>query len=120
MGRVRKMNTGRTIALTSPKRNAAPRSVHGLANPIEGSNAAATQSPRALINIRMMNPCIRHDLRSKHRRLEDTPAGLDEVATTCGFGSAETLRRAFHRNLRVAPSAYRARFESTSRSEPRH
>jgi transcriptional regulator GlxA family with amidase domain len=32
------------------------------------------------------------------------------VAEVCGFGSAESLRRAFVRTLRVAPSAYRSRF----------
>ncbi len=42
--------------------------------------------------------------------LEDSRAGLDEVAAACGFGSAETLRRAFQRLLRVSPSAYRETF----------
>jgi transcriptional regulator GlxA family with amidase domain len=42
--------------------------------------------------------------------LEDSRAGLDEVAAACGFGSAETLRRAFQRLLRVSPSAYRDAF----------
>ena len=32
------------------------------------------------------------------------------VAAACGFGTAESMRRAFLRTLRVAPSAYRARF----------
>ena len=44
------------------------------------------------------------------RWLEDSAAGLDEVASACGFGSAETLRRAFQRLLRVSPSAYREAF----------
>jgi transcriptional regulator GlxA family with amidase domain len=42
--------------------------------------------------------------------LEDSRAGLDEIAAACGFGSAETLRRAFQRLLRVSPSAYRETF----------
>jgi transcriptional regulator GlxA family with amidase domain len=42
--------------------------------------------------------------------LEDSRASLDEVAAACGFGSAETLRRAFQRLLRVSPSAYRDTF----------
>jgi transcriptional regulator GlxA family with amidase domain len=42
--------------------------------------------------------------------LEDSRASLDEVAAACGFGSAETLRRAFQRVLRVSPSAYRDAF----------
>jgi transcriptional regulator GlxA family with amidase domain len=42
--------------------------------------------------------------------LEDSRAGVDEVAGACGFGSAETLRRAFQRLLGVSPSAYRETF----------
>ncbi|MCH7790194.1 MAG: GlxA family transcriptional regulator [Acidobacteria bacterium] len=41
------------------------------------------------------------------RLLELESVGLDEVARRCGFGSAETLRRSFHRKLRVSPNAYR-------------
>ncbi|MEO5899511.1 MAG: DJ-1/PfpI family protein [Ilumatobacteraceae bacterium] len=44
------------------------------------------------------------------RSLETTAATLDVIATECGFGTAETLRRAFHRQLGVAPDAYRRRF----------
>jgi len=43
------------------------------------------------------------------RRLESA-AGVDEVAADCGFGTAESMRRAFHRALGVSPSDYRARF----------
>jgi len=42
--------------------------------------------------------------------LETTNDTLDVVATRCGLGSAETLRRVFHRNLGVSPDAYRRRF----------
>jgi transcriptional regulator GlxA family with amidase domain len=51
---------------------------------------------------------IRVDL--ARRLLEETGLGLDAVADAAGFGSVETLRRAFHRTLGVAPSDYRARF----------
>jgi transcriptional regulator GlxA family with amidase domain len=37
---------------------------------------------------------------------------VEVVARRCGFGTAETLRRAFHRHLNVAPSEYRDRFRS--------
>ena len=46
------------------------------------------------------------------RRLEESDASIDKVAETCGFGSAETLRRAFQRGLSVSPSDYRDRFRS--------
>jgi transcriptional regulator GlxA family with amidase domain len=44
------------------------------------------------------------------RQLEETDDTLPVVATACGFGSEETLRRAFHRQLGVPPDAYRHRF----------
>jgi transcriptional regulator GlxA family with amidase domain len=44
------------------------------------------------------------------RELETTDRTLDVIATTCGFGTSETLRRAFQRRLGVAPDAYRRRF----------
>jgi transcriptional regulator GlxA family with amidase domain len=48
------------------------------------------------------------------RRLEDSADGVDAIAADCGFGTAETMRRAFLRQLRVAPSDYRTRFRTAS------
>ncbi|MBB5954078.1 transcriptional regulator GlxA family with amidase domain [Saccharothrix tamanrassetensis] len=45
--------------------------------------------------------------------LESGDEGLDVVARRTGFGSAETLRRAFQRVLGVTPGGYRDRFRST-------
>jgi transcriptional regulator GlxA family with amidase domain len=42
--------------------------------------------------------------------LETTDLQLEEIAQHCGFGTVETLRRAFGRKLRVSPSEYRRRF----------
>ena len=44
------------------------------------------------------------------RRLEESPKGLAAVAAACGFGSEETMRRAFLRQLGTPPGAYRERF----------
>ena len=44
------------------------------------------------------------------RDLETTGDTLDVIATRCGFGTAETMRRSFRRRLGVAPDAYRRRF----------
>jgi transcriptional regulator GlxA family with amidase domain len=49
-------------------------------------------------------------LEAARRRLEESHDGVETIADDCGFGSAESLRRAFVRTLRVAPSAYRSRF----------
>ncbi|MEV2274538.1 helix-turn-helix domain-containing protein [Nocardiopsis sp. NPDC049922] len=48
------------------------------------------------------------------RALEDGEEPVDAIARRCGFGTAETLRRAFQRRLGVAPSDYRDRFRSTT------
>ena len=46
------------------------------------------------------------------RRLEDSAEPIDAVAPACGFGTTETMRRAFVRALGVAPAEYRRRFQS--------
>lgn len=46
------------------------------------------------------------------RRLEETDWSLETIAKDCGFGSADSMRRCFHRIVKVAPSAYRQRFYS--------
>jgi transcriptional regulator GlxA family with amidase domain len=43
-------------------------------------------------------------------RLETGGAPLTAVARACGFGTTETMRRAFHRRLGVTPADYRDRF----------
>lgn len=42
--------------------------------------------------------------------LERDSAPIESVAGNCGFGTPETMRRAFSRRLRVSPAEYRARF----------
>jgi transcriptional regulator GlxA family with amidase domain len=51
-------------------------------------------------------------LEAARRALEDTAAPVAEVARTCGFGTAETMRRVFLRALRSGPSEYRRRFQA--------
>lgn len=46
--------------------------------------------------------------------LERESVGLDQVAQRCGFGTAETLRRAFHRRLGLSPASYRRQSLVTS------
>jgi transcriptional regulator GlxA family with amidase domain len=45
------------------------------------------------------------------RKLEDSNKAIDAVATDCGFGNGERMRRAFHRHMGIAPNAYRERFQ---------
>jgi transcriptional regulator GlxA family with amidase domain len=44
------------------------------------------------------------------RLLEDSGAGLEQIAARCGFGSAEVMRRAFRRRISASPREYRDRF----------
>ena len=44
------------------------------------------------------------------RRLEESKDGIEQIASDCGFGTRESMRRAFVRRLNVAPSEYRNRF----------
>ena len=46
------------------------------------------------------------------RRLEETRANVDQIADQCGFGTSESMRRAFQRTLHVSPTSYRSRFEA--------
>jgi transcriptional regulator GlxA family with amidase domain len=53
-------------------------------------------------------------LEAARRRLEDTGEPISTVAAACGFGTAETMRRAFMRTLDVPPAEYRRRFHVPS------
>jgi transcriptional regulator GlxA family with amidase domain len=51
-------------------------------------------------------------LEAARRRLEDSAEPVASIAAACGFGTAETMRRAFLRALDVGPAEYRRRFQS--------
>jgi transcriptional regulator GlxA family with amidase domain len=44
------------------------------------------------------------------RLLETTLLGIEEIARTCGFGTPETMNRAFRRRLNTTPSDHRYHF----------
>ena len=46
------------------------------------------------------------------RLLEDSETPLQRVASRCGFGTADTMRRAFIRRIGTGPQDYRSRFRS--------
>jgi transcriptional regulator GlxA family with amidase domain len=47
-------------------------------------------------------------------QLESTDATLERVASACGFGTVDTLVRAFRRRLDTTPTEYRRRFRTGS------
>jgi transcriptional regulator GlxA family with amidase domain len=52
-------------------------------------------------------------LEAARHELETTADTLEVIASRCGFGSAETLRRTFQRRLAVTPDHYRRRFRTS-------
>ena len=52
--------------------------------------------------------CVR--VEAARRGLEESRRSLEEIASLVGFGTGETMRRAFLRQIGVGPSAYRERF----------
>jgi transcriptional regulator GlxA family with amidase domain len=52
-------------------------------------------------------------IEAARRSLAEGDEPVETIARRCGFGTAETVRRAFHRHAHVAPSDYRDRFRST-------
>ncbi|MFC6790998.1 GlxA family transcriptional regulator [Methylobacterium komagatae] len=49
-------------------------------------------------------------LEAARRALAETRAPVKRIARECGFGTEETMRRAFLRNVAATPQDYRARF----------
>jgi transcriptional regulator GlxA family with amidase domain len=52
-------------------------------------------------------------LEAARRALEDSAQPVAAIASACGFGTSETLRRSFLRTLGVGPTEYRRRFHPT-------
>jgi transcriptional regulator GlxA family with amidase domain len=53
-------------------------------------------------------------LEAARHKLEQSNLRISQVATHCGFGTEETMRRTFIAELNVSPSDYRARFRSAT------
>lgn len=51
-------------------------------------------------------------LEAARRRLQESNASLESVASTCGFRNCDAMRSTFRRVLRVAPGEYRWRFQA--------
>ncbi|MEV4480100.1 GlxA family transcriptional regulator [Micromonospora coxensis] len=118
---------GQAQFITPP---AEPRSPHGLAPTLEWARARLDRpltvrdlAGHANLSTRQLARRMRAELQAGpldwlHQQriaraqelLERTDASIDQVATSCGLGTATTLRRHFHRALGVTPTAYRTTF----------
>jgi transcriptional regulator GlxA family with amidase domain len=55
-------------------------------------------------------------LEAARRRLEESDASAEQIASACGFGSTETMRRTFVHALDMPPAEYRRRFRTSAPS----
>ncbi|MGW4644115.1 GlxA family transcriptional regulator [Sphaerisporangium sp. NPDC004334] len=96
-----------------------------------GDHGLAAMAARAGLSVRQLTRLFRQEtglsparyveltrLESARNMLETSDRPLDVVARRIGFGSPETMRRAFIRELGVPPTAYRARFRTTRAPAP--
>jgi transcriptional regulator GlxA family with amidase domain len=67
---------------------------------------------RAEIGVTPARYVERARVEAARRRLEESDEPIESIATTCGFGTAETMRRTFLRTVRTSPSEYRRRFRA--------
>ncbi len=84
---------------------------------VETLAARAAMSPRHFARVFVRETGVtpakfvqRARIDEARRRLEESQVPLKAVASDCGFGSAERMRRTFQRHLRVVPHDYRRRF----------
>ena len=88
-------------------------------------HSLTTMAARAAVSERQLTRLFRREMnitagryveqiRLRHARtmLENGTTGTSSIAQRCGFGSPETMRRAFRRILGVTPTDYRRRFRS--------
>ncbi|WP_264042283.1 GlxA family transcriptional regulator [Mycolicibacterium hodleri] len=95
-----------------------PRRNHTLASLADGAGVSPRHLSRLFLAETGHTPqhfVDRTRLEAACAALTSGHATLDQVAEQTGVGSSESLRRLFHRELGITPSAYRSRFR-TSRS----
>ncbi|HXA55437.1 MAG TPA: DJ-1/PfpI family protein [Solirubrobacteraceae bacterium] len=93
---------------------AADLTVESLARRAHMSPRHFARSFRAEVGLTPARYVERLRLEAARRRLEEGAEPIAAVAVVCGFGTAETMRRAFLRALAVGPSEYRRRFHTAT------
>jgi transcriptional regulator GlxA family with amidase domain len=95
---------------------AADHSVEAMAGRAHMSPRHFARAFRAETGVTPARYVERVRLEAARRGLEDTADPIATIAGSCGFGTAETMRRVFLRALEVGPAEYRRRFQSKARS----
>ncbi|MFD9636899.1 GlxA family transcriptional regulator [Streptomyces violascens] len=96
-----------------------------IADHLEGDLSAAVLARRMCLSERHFARVFRKEtgtspaayveaarVEAARRLLESTDQSLQQIAATSGLGSLESLHRAFQRQLRATPAAYRRRFRT--------
>ncbi|MEZ5258398.1 MAG: GlxA family transcriptional regulator [Ilumatobacteraceae bacterium] len=84
-----------------------PHTVEALAHQVGVSARHLQRRFREELGVSPARYVERVRVESARQLLETGADGVETVARSCGFGSGESMRRAFQRTLAVAPSTYR-------------
>ncbi len=87
-----------------------PLTVRGLADHAGLSTRQLGRRMQAELQIGPLDWLHHQRIARAQELLERTDASVEQIAASCGMGSAATLRRHFHRTVGVTPTAYRATF----------
>jgi transcriptional regulator GlxA family with amidase domain len=114
-----------TLAAQQPTREPLREVQRGVIENIAAAHTVETMAAAANMSMRHFARAFRAEtgltparyvervrLEAARRRLEETREPVAAIAASCGFGTAETMRRSFLRALGVGPAEYRRRFSS--------
>lgn len=87
-----------------------PLTLHRLAGQANLSERTLTRTFRAETGHTIAQWLTLQRIELAKEQLESTHAGIDKIASTCGFGSAAALRKHFAAHVGLSPSRYRATF----------
>ncbi len=91
---------------------------HDLSVPVLAARAAMSERNFQRVFTRELGKSPAHyveeiRVEAVRRKLERSTQGMGEIATACGFNSADVMARSFMRQLKTTPAEYRARFRSS-------
>lgn len=89
-----------------------------LSVPVLASRAAMSERNFQRVFTREMGKSPAHyveeiRIEAVRRKLERSTQSMEEIASACGFSSADVMSRSFFRQLKVTPVEYRARFRTS-------
>ena len=89
-------------------------SVEAMADRVRMSPRHFARTFRSQVGVALGRYLQQLRLEAARRRLEESEASAEQIAAACGFGTAETMRRAFVNAFGISPTEYRRRFRASS------